>query len=137
MRTAMANLRAYDEFPAAGAEMAAAEAPIIDLVHLARQTLGDNALERELLSLFARQAGEFAARLAGLDGASDARRREELAHTLKGSARAVGAFGVGHAAEAYEDALRAGAADAGLARDALAGEIAAARAAIAALLESA
>lgn len=112
-------------------------APVIDLVHLARQTLGDNALERELLSLFSRQAGEFAARLAGLDAATDARRRGELAHTLKGSARAVGAFGVGAAAEAYEEALRAGAADASVKRETLACEIAAARAAIAALLENA
>ena len=37
--------------------------PVIDLVHLSRQTLGDTALETELLRLFEGQARAFAARL--------------------------------------------------------------------------
>ena len=40
----------------------------IDLVHLSRQSLGDRALEIELLTLFERQAEQIAARLATLLG---------------------------------------------------------------------
>jgi HPt (histidine-containing phosphotransfer) domain-containing protein len=79
----------------------------IDLVHLSRQTLGDAALEAELLRLFDRQAQQLAARLAALpleDGESPW--RAELAHTLMGSARAIGAFDLADAAEAYEKACR-------------------------------
>lgn len=77
----------------------------IDLVHLSRQSLGDRALEIELLSLFERQAGQTVARLAVRSAGGDRRWRRDLAHTLKGSARAVGAMAVAAAAEAYEDAL--------------------------------
>jgi HPt (histidine-containing phosphotransfer) domain-containing protein len=87
--------------------------PVIDLVHLSRQTLGDVALETELLRLFEGQAGAFAARLRAParqgEAAQDIEQRIVLAHTLKGSARAIGAFALADAAEAYEDALRAGA----------------------------
>lgn len=81
---------------------------VLDLVHLSRQTFGDHALEIELLTLFDRQAGHFAERLGAPCGADDVRGRIELAHMMKGSANAVGAFGVARAAEAYEAALRAG-----------------------------
>ena len=83
------------------------DAPVLDLVHLSRQTFGDHALETELLTLFERQASHFAERLRSSCGADDARGRMELTHMMKGSARAVGAFGVAQAAEAYESALRA------------------------------
>ena len=90
--------------------------PVIDLVHLSRQTLGDAALESELLRLFEAQARAFAARLrapvAQNETARDMEQRIVLAHTLKGSARAIGAFALADAAQAYEDALRAGARDA-------------------------
>ena len=70
----------------------------IDLVHLARMTLGDRGLEREVLELFDRQAGMLIVRMqqaarAGICAA---------AHTLKGSARGVGAWPVARAAEAVE-----------------------------------
>jgi HPt (histidine-containing phosphotransfer) domain-containing protein len=81
-------------------------------VHLSHQTLGDSALEAELLSLFDRQARQFAHRLSSPMTPRESKWRADLAHTLKGSARAIGAFGVGHAAEAYERALLGGAADA-------------------------
>lgn len=106
-------------------------AAILDLVHLSRQTFGDHALETELLSLFDRQAERFSARLLE-PGAGQAAARADLAHTLKGSALAVGAFALGEAAEAYETALRRGTEDAGL-RDALIAEIGTVRAAIALL----
>ena len=75
----------------------------IDIAHLHRMTLGDSALEREVLAMFAAQAVGLIGALAVLP--SDA---AVLAHTLKGSARGIGAFRVADAAENLEDALRAG-----------------------------
>ena len=95
---------------------ASTTAPVIDLVHLSKQTLGDAALETELLRLFERQAQAFATRLlapAPLDEtARDIQQRIVLAHTLQGSSRAIGAFALADAAQAYENALRANAPDA-------------------------
>ncbi len=85
--------------------------PVIDLVHLSRQTLGDSGLETELLSLFDRQARQFANRLSAPFKTGDIKWRADLAHTLKGSAKAVGAFQLAEAAEAYEGSLRAGGSD--------------------------
>lgn len=85
-------------------QMRRAEAPLsIDLVHLSRQTLGDTRLETELLRLFDRQAQDFFARVASK---SEPLSRADLAHSLKGSARAVGAFALADAAERFEDAAR-------------------------------
>lgn len=75
----------------------------IDLVHLSKQTFGERELESELLRLFDRQAAQIVERLSDV-GLSDRRWRADLAHTLKGSARAVGAFGVAAAAQTYEEA---------------------------------
>jgi HPt (histidine-containing phosphotransfer) domain-containing protein len=88
---------------------AARPQPAIDLVHLSRQTLGDHGLEQELLGLFARQAQTIAARLAAPARADDGKWRADLAHTLKGSAVAIGAAAVAQAAADYEDAARTGA----------------------------
>jgi HPt (histidine-containing phosphotransfer) domain-containing protein len=77
----------------------------VDLVHLARQTLGDRTLEQQLLDLFDVQAAQIAEKLKTAEaGAASA----DLAHKLKGSARAVGANDVAGAAENYEYAARAG-----------------------------
>jgi len=73
----------------------------IDLVHLSKQTMGDATLEAELLRLFDRQTRNI---LAQLEAELAARRRSDLAHTLKGSARAIGAFLVADAAERLETA---------------------------------
>jgi len=70
----------------------------IDLVHLARTTLGDRALEREVLQLFDRQSGMLIARMRTAAPAAVA----ALAHTLKGSARGIGAWRVARAAELLE-----------------------------------
>lgn len=82
-------------------------APALDLVHLARQSLGDRELESELLQLFTTQTAHILDRL-GDPAVVDPRRRADLAHTLKGSARTVGAHAVACAAEAYEYAVVAG-----------------------------
>lgn len=75
----------------------------IDLAHLARQTMGDRALEQEVLGLFVRQALAARPRLAAAN--PDDRRR--LAHTLKGSARSVGAFGLADCLDRVEQGDRA------------------------------
>jgi HPt (histidine-containing phosphotransfer) domain-containing protein len=80
----------------------------IDLGHLKRMTSGDPDLTREVLALFANQTtGLVEALAADLAGGAT------LAHTLKGSARAIGAFAVADAAEAFETALQAGEGPAG------------------------
>lgn len=80
-------------------------APVLDLVHLSLQSLGDRALETELLRLFDRQCRQIMERLCGETGRGERRWLGDLAHTLKGSARAVGARRVAAAAQDYEDAL--------------------------------
>jgi HPt (histidine-containing phosphotransfer) domain-containing protein len=77
----------------------------IDGAHLDRMTLGDAGLEREVLAMFSGQAVGLIDRLA-----TEARSSETLAlaHTLKGSARAIGAFRVADAAEGLEAAIRHG-----------------------------
>jgi HPt (histidine-containing phosphotransfer) domain-containing protein len=81
----------------------------IDLIHLARQTLGDRDLETELLRLFRRQAGQIMERLAADLPGDSIPWRADLAHTLKGSARAIGATRVAIKAEIYEVQARDGA----------------------------
>ena len=101
----------------------------IDLVHLARTTLGDRSLEREVLQLFDRQSTLLLERMrAALPGSLGM-----LAHTLKGSARGIGAWRVARAAEAVE--LAEGAQAEG-ALDALAAATDEARAIIADLLKA-
>jgi HPt (histidine-containing phosphotransfer) domain-containing protein len=73
----------------------------IDTAHLKRMTLGDIGLEREVLAMFAGQSAGLVSALAALP--ADAAR---LAHTLKGSARAIGAVRVTEAAEWLEAAMR-------------------------------
>jgi len=86
-------------------ETSAAASPAIDLVHLGQQCLGDKSLEMELLALFDRQAARIADELTMPDLADHERaERCDLAHTLKGSAQAVGAWRVAEAAAAYEKA---------------------------------
>lgn len=83
----------------------------IDLEHLRRMTLGDDDLEREVLSMFSAQSESLAQALSGMPKDAGA-----LAHTLKGSARAIGAFAVADAASWLETVIGRG----GDAADALA-----------------
>lgn len=69
----------------------------VDLAFLARQTGGDRNLEEEVLRLFARQASILGDELRAHN---DCEKRRRDAHTLKGAARAVGAFRI--AAEAVK-----------------------------------
>jgi HPt (histidine-containing phosphotransfer) domain-containing protein len=70
----------------------------VDLVHLANQTMGDKALELEVLQMFARQARACLHEMSAGDGKAV----EAAAHKLKGAAGAVGAFKVRDAAETLE-----------------------------------
>jgi HPt (histidine-containing phosphotransfer) domain-containing protein len=74
----------------------------IDLVHLSRMTLGDRALEREVLSLFDRQMGMLMERIETAQPPVAA----AAAHTLKGSASGIGAFAIARAAAQLEEATR-------------------------------
>ena len=60
----------------------------IDRAYLARFTLGNAALEREVLELFAAQAPIYLQRLRAAQTRKD---WKDAAHTIKGSASAVGA----------------------------------------------
>ena len=75
----------------------------IDFEHLKRMTLDDAGLEQEVLAMFAAQSAQLIGRLADLP--EDA---PTLAHTLKGSARAIGAFTVADAAARLEAVLAGG-----------------------------
>lgn len=66
----------------------------IDLTHLQRASFGDRALERDVLAMFSAQAVVLIGALTALPSHAG-----DLAHTLKGSALAIGAFGVADAAD--------------------------------------
>jgi HPt (histidine-containing phosphotransfer) domain-containing protein len=88
-------------------ESAADFDPPLDLVHLARQCLGDHELEAELLGLFRLQARGSTAEL------SDSRllsleSKAKIAHRLRGSALAIGAGRVAEAAGRLEELAFAG-----------------------------
>ncbi|MBN9450662.1 MAG: Hpt domain-containing protein [Bosea sp.] len=74
----------------------------IDLAYLSRQTAGDHDLERELLTLFAQQC---VVHLRTIHGSADRQARIDAAHTLKGAARAIGAWQVAEAADCIEEGL--------------------------------
>ena len=78
------------------------QSDIFDERHLARMTLGDSRLEREVLELFLRQAALMLRRI----GAAPPALAAAAAHTLKGSARGIGAWRLARAAEAFEHAVR-------------------------------
>jgi len=76
---------------------------VLDEQHLRRMTLGDQSLEREVLHVFARQITLMLKRIAHAEPAQAA----AAAHTLKGSARGLGAWRVADAAERLEEAAAA------------------------------
>ena len=86
----------------------------VDLVHLARYTLGNRSLEREVLVLFHAQCE---INLRRLKEAMDDKAWVDAAHTIKGSARGIGAWPIAKSAETAE-ALKGAARENGY-RDAL------------------
>jgi HPt (histidine-containing phosphotransfer) domain-containing protein len=75
----------------------------VDFEHLERMTLGDAAIELEVLTLFSAQSAKLVRTLAAMPADASA-----LAHTLKGSACAIGAFAVADAAARLEAAIARG-----------------------------
>jgi HPt (histidine-containing phosphotransfer) domain-containing protein len=71
----------------------------VDLVHLSRYTLGERELEREVLELFCTQSLLYLERLKTAQSDKD---WKDAAHSLKGSARAIGAWRTAEAAERAE-----------------------------------
>ena len=100
----------------------------IDFEHLERMTLGDARLEQEVLAMFSAQSARLVETLAAMPSDAGA-----LAHTLKGSARAIGAFAVADAAARLEAAIVSGSDSSGLLSE-LGEAVAVARAAIEAVL---
>lgn len=72
---------------------------VLDLQHLDKYTAGDEALRCELLSLFSEQLVQQISTLGGDCQGDD---WMIATHTLKGAARAIGAFQIGETAEALE-----------------------------------
>jgi HPt (histidine-containing phosphotransfer) domain-containing protein len=103
----------------------------IDLAHLKRMTLGDAALEREVLALFLGQSARLSGALTTLPVEAGA-----IVHTLKGSARAIGAMRVAECASALEVAIGKGEDPTARLRE-LADAVTEARAAIEAMLAAA
>lgn len=77
----------------------------LDLVHLARQCLGDEGLEREVLALFDKT---IAHALSRLTLSRDADETAMSLHTVRGAAAGVGAWTVASLAGAAEKELRDG-----------------------------
>ncbi len=71
----------------------------VDLVHLSRYTLGERALEREVLELFCTQSLVYLERLREAESDKD---WKDVAHSLKGSASAIGAWRAAEAAQRAE-----------------------------------
>jgi len=134
MSFAQANVRMEDASIPKVPVAAPGEDPAIDLVHLARQTDGDDVLEAELLEMFDRQSAKSLQRFVAADLCG--RARADLAHRLRGSALAVGAWRVAAAALAVEnenEAAAEGAREAPATLEALAASVDEARQTIAAL----
>ena len=89
----------------------------IDLEHLARYTGGERGLNSEVLRLFDGQITKMVAELHTLLASRDGKRWREVAHSIKGAARGVGAFSMGDLAASVEPISPA---DAPAAKDAIA-----------------
>jgi HPt (histidine-containing phosphotransfer) domain-containing protein len=92
------ELAVWDESSSPAERRKAASRPV-DLVHLSRYTLGERDLEREVLELFCTQATIYIERLRLARSDQDWR---EAAHSLKGSAQAIGAWPAATAAARAE-----------------------------------
>jgi HPt (histidine-containing phosphotransfer) domain-containing protein len=92
------ELAVWDDVPQAEEGRKASSRPV-DLVHLSRYTLGERELEREVLKLFCRQSLIYVERLREARSDKD---WKDAAHSLKGSASAIGAWRAAAAAARAE-----------------------------------
>lgn len=77
----------------------------VDLVHLSKQTFGSKELENEVLGLFRNHSQVCLKRMKEAKSNKD---WADAAHSIKGSARAIGAWEIGERAEYYERQAEAG-----------------------------
>jgi HPt (histidine-containing phosphotransfer) domain-containing protein len=75
------------------------EVVVFDVERLASSTLGDTALQREVIGMFRRQVEDVVGQTAAGVNAEEWR---FLAHTLRGTAAAVGAMEIAALGEAWE-----------------------------------
>jgi HPt (histidine-containing phosphotransfer) domain-containing protein len=85
-----------EEFSAAEA---VADPRVLDLIHLRSYTMNNAALEQELLGLF---LGQLPSLLAQLSQDAEPQDWKFALHTLKGSARAIGAQAIAQIVETME-----------------------------------
>ncbi len=96
----LVNPEAVSRGPACGCQLGVPmQVDPVDIKHLRRYTLGDVALEREVLTLFINQ---LPATISALGTAICDKDWKMAAHTLKGSGRAVGAWRIARIAEQAE-----------------------------------
>ena len=81
---------------------AGAQARPVDLVHLARYTGGDTALNAEVLQLFLDQSAQLMRQMQDALENRDQEGWHQIAHSLKGAARGIGAFAMADAAAGAE-----------------------------------
>src|SRR5687768_8426597 len=77
----------------------------VDMIHLAKQTLGDRGLEEEVLRMFDETSRIYFERIERSTSVDELMRH---LHTLKGAAAGVGARAIADLARTAEDELREG-----------------------------
>jgi HPt (histidine-containing phosphotransfer) domain-containing protein len=80
----------------------------IDFEQLENVSGGDSAFEAELLCEFCELTSELIEQLGEAVGKGDSDEIRSLAHTIKGSAKTIGAFELGNISERIELAARVG-----------------------------
>jgi HPt (histidine-containing phosphotransfer) domain-containing protein len=90
--------RSADHYSHVGEAVQVAKHRPFDLAFLAKQTMGDRALEAEVLGLFGKQLASAQKTLV----TADAFERKQLAHALKGTGRGLGAFALAEVAAKME-----------------------------------
>jgi len=71
----------------------------VDLVHLSNQTMGDRALENEILEIFLTHAHDY---IDEWKNSKNSQSRTRAAHTLKGGAKGIGAWDLAEMAHSAE-----------------------------------
>jgi HPt (histidine-containing phosphotransfer) domain-containing protein len=74
----------------------------VDLAHLSRYTGGDDALNAEVLDLFANQSADLMRQLEAVLATHDRKTWRHITHSIKGAARGIGAFALADAAAEAE-----------------------------------
>lgn len=81
------------------AQMQQGDCRPVDLVHLSNQTMGDQALESEVLGIFVSQSQIY---MNLLRTSNDYEVLHKASHALKGAARGIGAFELANQAQSIE-----------------------------------